>query len=326
MGPVGAFRARRFAWHDLENISTIAKSSQPPLPRRRKRHQLMSHSLKRPSLFSRENIIQFLGLVFALVFVHTAYETIIRPQARNIERASKVIAAQQGDEAFVPERNVFTIIKDFEQEVCFILFLWAIIMITYKMYHVLQEKKVLAINFLDIETGERIIPEEALIHTKQIENRVQRNPRIANLLLPRVIFTALQRFSATHSIQDVAHSVREIAESEADRLDTDLSLIRYIAWAVPSVGFIGTVRGIGQALTQADQAIKGDIQGVTASLGLAFNSTFIALFLSIILMFVIHTLQSREESLILEVEDYCRERLVAVMKIPFQEQSELTLT
>ena len=31
MGPVGAFRARRFAWHDLENISTITKSSQPPL-------------------------------------------------------------------------------------------------------------------------------------------------------------------------------------------------------------------------------------------------------------------------------------------------------
>ena len=95
---------------------------------------------------------------------------------------------------------------------------------------------------------------------------------------------------------------------------------------IPSVGFIGTVRGIGEALTKADQAIKGNIQGVTDSLGLAFNSTLIALFLSIILMYFIHLLQSRQESLIIETEEYCRNQLLAVMKIPFKEGSEIPVT
>ena len=48
-------------------------------------------------------------------------------------------------------------------------------------------------------------------------------------------------------------------------------MIRYIVWAIPSIGFIGTVRGIGQALGQAHRAVEGDIVGVTASLGVAFS-------------------------------------------------------
>ncbi len=38
-------------------------------------------------------------------------------------------------------------------------------------------------------------------------------------------------------------------------------MIRYISWAIPSIGFIGTVRGIGEALAQADKAVQGDIAG-----------------------------------------------------------------
>ena len=68
-------------------------------------------------------------------------------------------------------------------------------------------------------------------------------------------------------------------------------MIRYIAWTIPSVGFIGTVRGIGQALSQAHLAVEGDITAITDSLGTAFNSTFIALLISIVVMFLVHQLQ-----------------------------------
>ena len=71
------------------------------------------------------------------------------------------------------------------------------------------------------------------------------------------------------------------------------------------IGFIGTVRGIGNALGQAHRAVEGDITGVTESLGVAFNSTFIALLISIVLMFLIHALQSSQERLVLDVRRYC---------------------
>ena len=87
-------------------------------------------------------------------------------------------------------------------------------------------------------------------------------------------------------------------------MESELSIIRYIAWAIPSVGFIGTVRGIGNALGQAHRAVEGDITGVTSNLGVAFNSTFIALLISIVLMFFIHQLQLMQERLALDSERY----------------------
>ena len=289
----------------------------------------MATKNSKSSLFSRENIYQFAGLLISIVSISLIYELPkvgIRAQAAKIQIANSLKAAQQSDTGFVPERTIFVIIKDYEQQVCFTLMVWAMMIVIYKLRQVWQEKSILNDNLLDIETGERIIPEEALAHSKEVETRFVNIPQYADKLLPRVVLTALRRFHSSHSIQDVSQAVREISESEADRLDSELSLIRYVAWAIPSVGFVGTVRGIGEALTKADQAIRGNIQGVTDSLGLAFNSTLIALFLSIILMYFIHLLQSRQESLILETEEYCRNQLLAVMKIPYKEKSEMSIT
>ena len=87
-------------------------------------------------------------------------------------------------------------------------------------------------------------------------------------------------------------------------------MIRYIAWAIPSIGFLGTVRGIGQALGQAHQAVQGDIAGVTQALGVAFNSTFVALLISIVIMFLLHQVQLAQERLVLDSEEYCDARLI----------------
>ncbi len=200
--------------------------------------------------------------------------------------------------------------------------LWAMIILASKFILVSQEKTLLQHKFLTLEKGERIIPEDALKHYHEVETPLKDNPAKGYQLLPEVIRYALHRFHATHAIQAVSQAIKERLEMASDQLDSNLSLLRYIAWAIPSVGFIGTVRGIGEALGKADQAIQGDISGVTASLGLAFNSTLIALFLSIVLMFFVYMLQSRQESLILTIETYCREKVVAVMKIPANEQRE----
>ena len=129
------------------------------------------------------------------------------------------------------------------------------------------------------------------------------------------MLAAIDRFSATRSVQDVSSVVNNVCDEEAERGESELSIIRYIAWAIPSVGFIGTVRGIGDALGQAHRAVQGDITGVTQSLGVAFNSTFIALVISIVLMFLIHNLQSMQESLVLDVRRYCDNWFVRRLRV-----------
>jgi biopolymer transport protein ExbB/TolQ len=129
-----------------------------------------------------------------------------------------------------------------------------------------------------------------------------------------VLLTALERFGSTRSVQDVSAVANTLCESENDRLESELSMIRYIAWAIPSVGFIGTVRGIGDALGQAHRAVDGDIAGVTQSLGTAFNSTFIALLISIVVMFLVHQLQLLQERLVFDTQTYIDHNLIRHMQ------------
>ena len=134
------------------------------------------------------------------------------------------------------------------------------------------------------------------------------------LLLPRILSNGLKRFSTTGNVQDVSISTHTMVETEADRLESELSMIRYIAWAIPSIGFIGTVRGIGSALSLAHRAVDGDISGVTQNLGVAFNSTFIALLISIVIMFLVHQLQLLQERQVFETEVYTDQNLIAHLK------------
>ena len=79
----------------------------------------------------------------------------------------------------------------------------------------------------------------------------------------------------------------------------------------PAIGFVGTVRGIGIALQGAQLAFQGDTTAVTSGLGISFNSTLIALTLSILLMYVLHEIQLAQERLVLDTERYADEQLVA---------------
>jgi biopolymer transport protein ExbB/TolQ len=105
--------------------------------------------------------------------------------------------------------------------------------------------------------------------------------------------------------------VHNACESEHNRLDAELAMLRFSVWVAPAIGFIGTVRGIGIALQGADVAVQGDTSAVTAGLGLAFNSTLVALTLSIVLMYVLHEIQLSQERLTLDVENYAEEQLVS---------------
>ncbi len=266
--------------------------------------------------FSKDNILQMFGLFISFFVVGIIYSTIIRPKAEHALFEERVMAAKQSDSGYAPRRNIYVILHNYEQQICFTLLIWATFIIFYKLRNLYHEKNLIDFSFLDLEEGERILPEDALVYRKHIETKLENNPTLVDMMLPKTLSQALLRFHSTSSIQDVSQSIKDLTDSAADQLDSDLSLVRYIAWAIPSVGFVGTVRGIGEALMKADQAIKGDISGVTASLGLAFNSTLIALFLSIILMYIIHLLQSQQDQLIYDIENYCREKLISIMKIP----------
>ncbi len=256
-----------------------------------------------------EFVYQLFALIIAIIIVHAFYVSVVRPNATEIIAEQNRLAAENPD--YVRERRVWVLIKDFEQEACFILGIWALAIMGYKSVKILNERRLLDVDLVPVAEGMRILPED----TREFARQVQALPDDRQqMLLPRALLNALRRFTSTHNIQDVSSSTHTLCESEAERLESELSMIRYISWAIPSIGFIGTVRGIGEALAQADKAVQGDIAGVTQSLGVAFNSTFIALLISIFLMFLVHQLQLLQERLVFDTEAYCDEKLIRHMK------------
>ena len=256
-----------------------------------------------------EFVFQLFALIIAVIIVHAIYVSVVRPNAAEVIEQQTLAAEQNPD--YVRERSVWVLIKDFEQEACFILMFWALAIMTYKSVGIVHERRLLDVDLIPIAEGMRILPEDTREFARQVQGLPEDKQR---MVLPRALLNALQRFASTRNIQDVASSTHTIFESEADRLESELAMIRYISWAIPSIGFIGTVRGIGEALAQADKAVQGDIAGVTQSLGVAFNSTFIALLISIFLMFLVHQLQLLQERLVFDGENYTNDKLIRHMK------------
>ena len=266
-------------------------------------------------------VVQIVTLIVAVVGIGLLYRDYVRPAAREAEVNRQILVRQGAEDAQSTQRSFVVIIKDYEQQACLTLMVWATFLLAFKLWLVARERKMLGREFVRLDLGQRILPEAALDHSKEVQSQIEGERSLSNKYLPAFVISALQRFHATSSIQDSSAAVQERSQLAADELDSDLSLVRYIAWAIPSVGFIGTVRGIGDALAQADKALEGDLSGVTNSLGLAFNSTLIALMLSIVLMFIMHILQSRQENLIQDIQEYCRTKIVDLMKVPARDDA-----
>ena len=189
---------------------------------------------------------QLFTLIAAVIIVHALYVAVVRPNADALLEEQRM--QQEAGEGYEVQRSVFIVIKDFEQEACFILALWVVAIIGLKARVALAERRLLGRSLLELPPGATILPEDTRQYVRPLQ-ALTADER--EYLLPRALQAALQRFGSTADIQGVSSAIREVCETESDRLDSELSMIRYIIWAIPSIGFIGTVRGIGEALGQA---------------------------------------------------------------------------
>ncbi|MBI5693520.1 MAG: MotA/TolQ/ExbB proton channel family protein [Verrucomicrobia bacterium] len=277
---------------------------------------------RKKGILSSEFLVPAFGLLVSVLLVEPYYRIVVEPRVEQIELKQRVMSAQGSTAGGNTElRSIYVIIKDTEQKTEIMFAIWSFIILGYKLYALRRERRVFAHDLLRLQPGERIIPEDSLDRHKELRAAIDREPRWRDLLLPECLLAALHRFHATHSIPDAANAVKERAELAADQLDSSLSLVRYIAWAIPAIGFIGTVRGIGLALAFAEDALKGDIAPVIDALGLAFNSTLVALILSMGLMYFMHVVQSQQEAFIIETQTFCRDKLIDVMKIPARDEA-----
>ena len=88
-----------------------------------------------------EFIYQVFSLLIAIIIVHAVYVAVIRPNASAFMEHE--VARMKADSEYVQQRSIFVVVRDFEQEACFILALWAFSIMGYKGYASFHERKLL---------------------------------------------------------------------------------------------------------------------------------------------------------------------------------------
>ena len=151
-----------------------------------------------------------------------------------------------------------------------------------------------------------------------VYEKVRPDPALEQCFLQRLIARIVLQFQGSRSVDQANSLLNSSLELLQHEIDLKYNMLRYLVWVIPTLGFIGTVVGIALALGQAgnlpdinqpDQ-LQPWMQSLTGRLGLAFNTTLLALMLSAVLVFLMHVAQQREESALNRSGQYCLDNLI----------------
>jgi biopolymer transport protein ExbB/TolQ len=203
-----------------------------------------------------------------------------------------------------------------------ILFCWAMTFLAMKVLKIRQQRDSMLYDLLPTEVGDHITMENVRLFIAHVREIAKESP--TSILVNRVL-RGLEHFRFRQSNSEVASILSSQSSIDGNAAASSYSIVKVCNWAIPILGFIGTVLGIGNAVAGlgggdmggADlSALKEQLGAITGGLGVAFDTTLVALVMSIIISFPTSALQKNEDDLLNEVDDYCNENLLLRLKEP----------
>ena len=176
-----------------------------------------------------------------------------------------------------------------------------------------DEKSYLKKKLLPEETSKMISPETATTIYRSISGQ----PR-SDKAIPFLIQKTLDQFFIAHSISRANEVFDSSIRILVEKNELKLTFIKYVAWLLPTIGFIGTVIGISLALVVAAEppiemdslSMRAWMSSLTGELGFAFDTTLLALAQSAVIVFLQTKLQSHGDQVLLDCEEYCLDNLI----------------
>lgn len=142
--------------------------------------------------------------------------------------------------------------------------------------------------------------------------------------LSDAILECLAHFELHRSVPDAHEILRSLTLIRRQRMSSDYALVRYITWAIPTFGFLGTVVGISGALVAMEPLFHSDavtadvVAPVMHQLGMAFNTTIVALVFSALITWATQLSMSRESQAIDAASEYTLRNLLNRLYAPSQ--------
>ena len=172
-----------------------------------------------------------------------------------------------------------------------------------KLRKVYRERRAFTMNLIPTQEKNVFLPADVNNLKFKLQDMARKEPFILLDLLKK---TAM-KFRSADNLGELISIVSVQVEIYQDKAESEQSVIRYLAWVIPSLGFIGTVIGIAMALQIAN---SGDMSAITTALAVAFDTTLVALVLSVILMWYVHELQERTDRLHSDIKEFVIENFI----------------
>ena len=204
------------------------------------------------------------------------------------------------DRGWVPYAEVF-------------LMTWSVAILLLKYLKLKRQRASMLFDLLPTELSQEITVNKVDKFTRHI--RALPHAPGESFLINRVL-RGLEHFRVRKSAPEVASILSSQSEMDASAVASSYTMLKVFIWAIPILGFIGTVIGISAAVSgfsgNADDidALKESLSGVTSGLATAFDTTLLALVMSMLIKFPTSSLQKSEEDMLGWVDEYCNENLL----------------
>jgi chemotaxis protein MotA len=194
------------------------------------------------------------------------------------------------------------------QALTYFAFVWAWFEVKEKLTVIARERKAFKLNLIPTSEKHVFMPSDInALKFKLIEFDKKEKYILSDLLKK-----ACTKFHTSKSLSELIDIVSIQIEVSQEKAEGDQSVIRYLSWVIPSLGFIGTVIGISQSLVYAN---SGDMEKITSLLGVAFDTTLVALVLSVFLMWFVHRLQEETDRFHSDLKEFVIDNLINKIEV-----------
>jgi hypothetical protein len=171
-----------------------------------------------------------------------------------------------------------------------------------KVWNNLSERRVLRMAVLPPWDGKVVPVSQATLLLHEVHN-VPR--RLHGTHLISRITGVLDFLRSRGTANELDDQLRSLSDQDAMALEGSNGLVRFITWAIPILGFLGTVLGITGAISGVTpEVLEKSLSTVTDGLSLAFDTTALALALTMITMFCSFLVDRLEQSVLESVDDF----------------------
>jgi biopolymer transport protein ExbB/TolQ len=200
-------------------------------------------------------------------------------------------------------------------------FFWALCMLWMKSLKIKFQRKAFDLPIMPADPSFSLSPETARDVLHRLHEAVDHPGQFAVL---NRIERALSNLDNIGNTSDVTAILKIQSENDESQVASSYGLINGLMWAIPVLGFIGTVLGLSQAIgafgaTLAQEGnidgIKGSLSLVTAGLSTAFDTTLVALIMALILQLIVSLLQAREAEWLDACNEYCNRKVAGRLRL-----------